>query len=549
MKRKLILLLCIFLLAFPAMLAQSQSNCRDGDDDQDGICNRDDACPNDRSNRCANDTDGDSVPDSQDRCPNERGITTNAGCPPPDSDGDGTENSQDRCPEQGGPSWNAGCPENQSITPESPNDSDGDGTPDAEDQCPNHAGLTVHQGCLPPLPQEGDCVAATNSNLRGNIRRYPYLDAEIVAQLASSEIVPILQKIETPDSPFYLTETGWISGVILRFGGDCDEVENPETTPPCEENDTSCRAEATPEPQAESTPEPQINECGDVVSGLVIARGNLVQSFRGGETASFAPYDPSFTGGVNVAMGDVNGDGIADIITGAGPGGGPHVKVFDGASGAELRSFMAYAEGFRGGVNVAAGDVNGDGRADVITGAGAGGNGHVRVFSGADGAGLLSFFAYDSGFLGGVRVAAGDLNGDGRAEIISSPDSAAGPHVKVFDGATGAVVQSFYAFSPAFTGGVSVATGDLNGDCVPEIIAGAGPGGGPHVKVFDGATGAVVQSFFAYDMNFTGGVNVALGDVNGDGLLDIITSAPTTAGNHVKGFDGRSLEILSSFLS
>ncbi|MEX0645292.1 MAG: VCBS repeat-containing protein, partial [Parvularculaceae bacterium] len=97
---------------------------------------------------------------------------------------------------------------------------------------------------------------------------------------------------------------------------------------------------------------------------------------------------------VFVAAGDVNGDGMADIITGAGAGAGPHVKVFDGATGAELRSFMAYAPTFTGGVFVAAGDVNGDGMADIITGADAGAAPHVKVFDGKTGAEATSYFPF-----------------------------------------------------------------------------------------------------------------------------------------------------------
>src|SRR5262249_12919407 len=129
----------------------------------------------------------------------------------------------------------------------------------------------------------------------------------------------------------------------------------------------------------------------------------------------FLAYDAGFTGGVRVAVGDVNGDGIPDVITGAGPGGGSHVKVFDGQSGALIRSFLAYP-GFTGAVSVAAGDVNGDGFADLITGASA--NGHVKVFDGATGALIRSFLAYP-GFTGGVTVAAGDVNGDGFADLIT----------------------------------------------------------------------------------------------------------------------------------
>jgi len=105
----------------------------------------------------------------------------------------------------------------------------------------------------------------------------------------------------------------------------------------------------------------------------------------------------------------VNGDGFADIVTGAGPGGTAHVRVFDGTTGSQisgaLGSFIAYP-GFIGGVRVAAGDLNGDGSADVITGAGPGGSPHVRVFDGASTTELLSFFAFDATFGGGVFVAA-----------------------------------------------------------------------------------------------------------------------------------------------
>jgi VCBS repeat-containing protein len=121
---------------------------------------------------------------------------------------------------------------------------------------------------------------------------------------------------------------------------------------------------------------------------------------------SFFAYDPLFAGGVHVAAGDVNGDGRADIVTGAGAGGGPHVKAFDGMTGVEIRSFFAYDPLFAGGVQVGAGDVNGDGRADIVTGAGPGGGPHVKVFDGVTGGLLMSFFAYDPAFLGGVFVGA-----------------------------------------------------------------------------------------------------------------------------------------------
>ncbi|MGH2669753.1 MAG: FG-GAP repeat protein, partial [bacterium] len=231
----------------------------------------------------------------------------------------------------------------------------------------------------------------------------------------------------------------------------------------------------------------------------------------GGLIGGLSPYG-SFSGGSYVASADVSGDGHADIITGAGAGGGPHVIIFDGVTGSPIRSFFAYPTNFTGGAFVAAGDVDGDGKADIITGAGAGGTPHVKVFdvSGQNIKEIRSFQAYGQGFTGGVRVAAGFVTPDNRADIITGAGPGGGPHVKVFDGNTGGELGGLLAYG-GFTGGVYVASGDLNGDRLADIITGPGPGGGPHVKAFSGLNGAEMRNFFAYDAGFTGGVFVGGG--------------------------------------
>jgi hypothetical protein len=152
----------------------------------------------------------------------------------------------------------------------------------------------------------------------------------------------------------------------------------------------------------------------------------------------------------------VNGDGFADIITGADAGGGPHVQVFSGKDLTVLKSFFAYAPIFSGGLYVAAGDVNGDGLADIITGAGAGGGPHVQVFSGKDGTVLQSFFAYAPTFTCGVRVAAADLNGDGRADILTGTGPGGGPHVHGYSGVNLDDLDSFFAYDALFHDGIFV---------------------------------------------------------------------------------------------
>jgi hypothetical protein len=263
----------------------------------------------------------------------------------------------------------------------------------------------------------------------------------------------------------------------------------------------------------------------------------------------FLAYAPQFTGGVRVALGDVSGDGVPDIITAAGPGGGPHVRVFNGVNGSELMGFYAYWPGFSGGVFVAAGDVNGDGQADIITAAGAGGGPHVRVFSGVDGSELMGFFAYDTSFTGGVSVAAGDVDGDGRADVVTGAGPGGGPHVRVISGLDQSEVLGFFAYHPSFAGGVYVAAGDVNGDGQADVITGAGAGGGPHVRVISGQDHSELRGFFAYHPGFGGGVRVATGDLDGDGLADILTAAGHGGGPHVRGLGGMSGADLAGFFA
>jgi hypothetical protein len=221
---------------------------------------------------------------------------------------------------------------------------------------------------------------------------------------------------------------------------------------------------------------------------------------------SFFAFAVDFTGGIYVAAGDVNGDGYDDVIVGAGAGGGPHVKVFSGATQAPLADFLAFSPTFTGGVRVGAGDVDGDGKADLVIGAGPGG-GEVKVLRGTDNGLIRSFLPYGS-FTGGVYVAAGDVDGDGKADPVVGPDEGAAGHVKVFDGATGQERASFFAFGPSFTGGVRVATADVNGDQLADLLLSGGPGAAPTVRRLRGTDQASLGDWNAFTPSFTGGVFV-----------------------------------------
>ena len=248
----------------------------------------------------------------------------------------------------------------------------------------------------------------------------------------------------------------------------------------------------------------------------------IVYNADGSPRFGFRPYE-GYAGNVAVAVGDVTGDGIDDIVTGTETT-SSHVKVFDGVTGDLLASFLAY-EGFTGGVSVAVGDVLGTGRAQIVTGAGPGGGPHVKVFDLASGgvAEAVSFFAYDAGFRGGVTVAAGRLDASGHDLIVTGAGTGGQSHVKTFDVARRVDVEtrSFFAYDAGFRGGVNVAAGD------GYIATGAGNGGGAHVKLFDYATGATAQSFIAYSPS-AGGVRVALTERAGIPVIET-GSGPVTA--------------------
>jgi streptogramin lyase len=289
-----------------------------------------------------------------------------------------------------------------------------------------------------------------------------------------------------------------------------------------------------------------------VVTGSDAGGRPLVRVFDGllgSMTNQFLAYDPRFTGGVRVATGDVNGDGVPDLITAPGPGGGPEIRIFDGVSGALIMDFMAYSPTFTGGVFVAVADVNGDGHADIITGPDAGGGPEVKVISGKTQALLYDFLAFPRSFAGGVRVAGGDVNHDGFADVIAGKGPGSDAAVAVYSGKTSSQLALWNAFA-GFGGGVYVSAGDVNGDGFADIVVGAGAGGGPDVRVFSGANPAItLRDFFAYNTNFTGGVRVAVADVDGDGFGDIITAPGATGSPDLRVFDVATLARLDEFMA
>lgn len=254
------------------------------------------------------------------------------------------------------------------------------------------------------------------------------------------------------------------------------------------------------------------------------------------QVEQFYGFTPAFQGGVSVATGDVNGDGKEEIIVGAGPGGGPNVQVFS-SEGEKLGSFYAYMEAFRKGIYVASCDLDGDGIAEIVTSPRRGGGPNVKVFNLA-GETLSSFMAYDQGFRGGVTVACGDLDNDGKGTIISASGFLGGNHVRLFSMQGEYQGLDFWPFARYEQGGLSVTTADVNGDNDDEIVLALHRFGHAWVKVYDvSPERPILGEFIAFPLAFRGGVNIAGADLDFDGNDELLVAANGNGGPHVRVFE------------
>lgn len=254
-----------------------------------------------------------------------------------------------------------------------------------------------------------------------------------------------------------------------------------------------------------------------------------------GETVTnFHPFGEDYLGAGSITSHDLGADGISEILIGSGPGLEPYVKVYR-QDGSMIREFIAYAESYKNGINVAACDLDGNGTTEVVTGTMFGGGPHVRIFS--DEGHLLyggGFFAYDGAFRGGVNIACGDVDGDGKDDIVTGAGITGGPHIKVFD-PMGNLKYETFSGSALENTGASVAVGDTNGDGDMEIIAGRAGAGDSTVILFDqrGDNLVFVLAVNAFEDN-QNGVQVMSGDVDGDGMDEIGISTTRDPAGRVK---------------
>lgn len=306
--------------------------------------------------------------------------------------------------------------------------------------------------------------------------------------------------------------------------------------------------------------------------------------------ADFQAYEPNFTAGISVAVGDINLDGFPEVITAPGNGGGPRVRVFDGRAfrntsgfpqaprnntlispSSVLADFFAFELAQRGGCYVTSNNITGTSNAEVIVGAGQGGGPRVRIFDGAQiaartvryaptqpGDVSADFFAFESTFRNGVLVSADPQAANQYStSLVVCPGPGGAPRIRVLDASqirtqgvsynttrTNDIFADFFAGSPNFRGGAFVSTADYSNDGVPDVAVGTGPGITGAVTIY---SGSVIR---AKRRTFTG---TAIGDslitfnvaspayTNGVAVGSTVTNVPFFGGLLLHSYGGSGL--------
>lgn len=280
----------------------------------------------------------------------------------------------------------------------------------------------------------------------------------------------------------------------------------------------------------ETTPDVQIIDSGD---------------FK--KQAGFLAYGQDFRGGVNIAACDLNQDGIDEILTSAGIGGGPHVRIFN-RSGEVMHEFFSFHPEFHGGTDIACGNLDQDRYREIAVSQKSHGQAWVKVYKIKNNQEYLisQFLAYNENFEGGAHVAIGDITGDGVDEILTGAGVGGGPHVLSFNKDGNPKGINFFPFPEDYRGGVDVAVANVTGDKKEEIILAANKFATSRIKIYRN-NNEIISNFVAYAEAYQGGVNISAGDYDNDGLSEIITAPNCNGSPFIRILDLNGNPIVNSY--
>ncbi|MFA6533563.1 MAG: putative glycoside hydrolase [Patescibacteria group bacterium] len=239
---------------------------------------------------------------------------------------------------------------------------------------------------------------------------------------------------------------------------------------------------------------------------------------RGG----FYTYKKQFAGSAKIITSDIDADGEWETVVAS----GGRVAIY-GSSGLLEKAFWPYGAAYRGAISLAAGETNNDGWQEIVTAPGAGGVGAVKIFNWQGENIGPNFYVYGDKYRGGVNLALGDLDGNGASEIIVGA-ATGGPQLRIFNGAGKLISAGWFAYDKNQRGGVRIAAGDLTGDGRAEIVTVPGVGQKAEIKVWNSRGVMQGQPWLALAATNRSGAEVAVNDINRDGIMEILVSSLNT---------------------
>ncbi|KKR07260.1 MAG: ErfK/YbiS/YcfS/YnhG family protein [Parcubacteria group bacterium GW2011_GWC2_39_14] len=287
---------------------------------------------------------------------------------------------------------------------------------------------------------------------------------------------------------------------------------------------------------------------GDGISELAVSYGYQafpeVKLFRadGSSINAWQPYPIGYEGRINLASGDFDADKKDEIVTAPGEGGGPQVRIFDGFGQTKFnKGFFVDDETNRAGVEIAVGDVNGDKKNEIVASFLKDGKNWIKFYSHLGDVVGTPFQIEVADAFEPMKVAVYDLDNDGKGEIILGSGMGNEPEVRIYNDA-GISVGWFAVYQAGFRGGVDVSAAKFDG--INYIVTAAGFSGGPHIRFFNQKGEPQLNNkFFAYDESFRGGVNVSLGHFNSSGVDTLVVMPQTVTEVDGLSSSGKTIKV------
>ncbi len=325
-----------------------------------------------------------------------------------------------------------------------------------------------------------------------------------------------------------------------------NDVPLPPAAPPSDTPPAETPGTFAPDAPSSETPGPNPTDAGQIPPPAQETPQPVAAGGAFPDTKNFTAYNTNVRSGFTLAAGDVWGEYRDEIITGTEAGVAAHVRVFSN-DGTLRGQFYAYPKNLKTGVRVAACDLDGNGRDEIVTAPARNMIPQIRIFDFAGRRVLAKqIWALDGKSKAGASLACGDLDGDGKAEIVVG--AAAGSGQVTVHRASGSRIGLFFPFGKRFRDGITLSVADIDGDRNAEIVAGM-EGNGSQMRVFTAAGKPRTFSFFPYGAGFRGGVMSAAGNLEGNGREEIIVVPRSGAQARVKIYGDAARRILGNFLA